>query len=578
VHTPFSRRASSWRRFFALFAVLALVLVACGGGDDDDNAGGGDNNNGGGGSTTQTTEGGEPVHGGTLTYAVEADTASPWLPSAMVCAAACHSTVGRTVFEPLVELGDDGKTYPYLAQSVTPNDDFTVWTIVVRQGIKFHDGTDLNADAVKLNLDRTKTSALLQGAVQPIQDIASDGNMTVTVTMNVPWPAFPTYLNSQLGYMASPQWLTAVDADPNLATQPVGTGPFKFQSYEPGDNGSFKATRFDDYWRGDGPNSLTGEGLPYLDAVEIDFVPDSQARSQALESGDLDLIQTNNGVEINDLQSKDGVEVTVLDTPFETETSYLLINNSAQVNGEDNPFADIRVRRALAMATDNQTLTDARTGGLFPPANGPFPPGVIGHLDDTGFPAYDPDGARELLQQVQDETGSPVTIHYKTTTDPFNLDTAELFQSMWEEVGFRVTIDQVPQGDFINQALGGNFEVFQWRNHSGNDPDNQFVWWSSTTTQGIALNFGRIIDDQVDSLLDDIRTKTDPADRRQAAEDLNRRFGDQVFNVWNTWVFWGFAYQDDVHQASLLTIPDAPDGVTALPGSTVSPIMMYKDQ
>ena len=146
-----------------------------------------------------------------------------------------------------------------------------------------------------------------------------------------------------------------------------------------------------------------------------------------------------------------------------------------------------------------------------------------------------------------------MAIAYKTTNDPFNLTTAELLQKMWEEVGFQVSIDQIPQGEFISQALAGNFQVFGWRNHSGVDPDQQFVWWSSTTTTGLALNFGRIIDDEVDRLLDAILHRR-RGRRAGRAEDLNRYFAENVFNVWNNWVYWGLAHDESVFNVAGMSI------------------------
>lgn len=508
-------------------------------------------------------------------YAVEADTQAPWTPQAMVCAAACYSTVGRTVYEPLVLIGDDGEVYPYLLESIEPNDDFTVWTLVVRDGISFHDNTPLDGPAVAVNLRRTSAAALVGLAVQPIQEITDDGAMTVTVTMETPWPAFAHYLNSQLGLMASPTWLDAVEAGAAQATTPVGTGPFRYDSYESGENGRFRATRFEGYWRGDGVGS-TGEGLPYLDAIEVRFMPDSQARTAALLSGDVDLIQTNNGIEIGDLRETEGIVVDAMEHPSEIEVQYLLLNNSADVGGAPNPMADIRVRRALALATDRESLSQSRSGGVFPVANGPFPPGRIGHLDDTRFPTYDPDAARALVEEVTAETGAPLSISLKTTTDPFNLTSSEVLKEMWEAVGFEVSIDQIPQGEFINQALQGNFEVFTWRGHPGTDPDSQYVWWSSTTTRGIALNFGRIDDPEVDRLLSEIRTNTDQDARVAAAEELNRYFADQVFNVWTAWSFWAHAHGDHVHNVDAVHIPGAPEGVTALVGGTITPIEVFE--
>jgi peptide/nickel transport system substrate-binding protein len=553
VQAPLSQRAR-WRRLLAVVAAGSILAAGCGGSDDDDDG------DGAAPTVPEVTQPDtEPVRGGTLTYAVEADTASPWLPSGMLCAAACHSTVGRSIFEPLAVLGDDGNVYPYLLESIEPNEDYTVWTLTVREGIKFHDGTDLDADAVADNLERNRNGALLVATLRPIVSVESDGALTVTVTMNETWPSFDVYLNSQLGYMGSPTWFAAVEAGTADATEPVGTGPFAYESYESGDNGRLTATRFEDYWRGDGPNSVTGEGLPYLDGIEVRFIPDSQARTSGLLAGDLDLIQTSNGVEISELGEEDGIVVDTLENPYEVETSYLLINNSAEVGGAPNPFADPRVRRALALATNNQQLQDTRTGGLFPVANGPFPPGVMGNLEDTGFPQYDPEAATALLEEIEADTGSPVTIAYKTTNDPFNLTTAELLKGMWEEVGFSVTIDQIPQGEFINQAIGGNFQVFGWRNHGGVDPDQQFVWWSSTTAEGIALNFGRIVDPEVDRLLTEIRTATDDETRTAAAEELNRYFGEQVFNVWNNWVYWSLAHSDTVFNVEGHSIPGVDD-------------------
>jgi peptide/nickel transport system substrate-binding protein len=568
-----------FRRSLGLLAVALLVATGCGGDDSssDDEATPGTGPEG----ETPTTEAAtpEPVRGGTLVYAVEADTSQPWLPDQMLCAAACYSTVGRTVYEPLVIGGTDGEPHPYLLESFTPNEDSTVWTLVVRQGIKFHDGTDLNADAVAFNLDRTRVSALVAKAVQPITAIQSDGAYTVTVTMSTTWAAFPIYLQSQLGLIGSPTWIqAAVDAqaagDSSLLTQPVGTGPFVYEDYESGENGRFTATRFEDYWRGDGPNSVTGEGLPYLDRVEVRFMPDSSARSQALLSGDVDLVQTANGVEIHDLRENPDVRLTELTTPWETETGYLLINNAAEVGGAPNPFADLRVRQALAHATNNEVLSEVRAAGEYPVANGPFPPGRQGYLEDSGQLPYDPDAARALVEEITGGSG-PLAVTLKTTTDPFNLTTAELLKEMWEEVGFSVTLDQIPQGEFIGQALAGNFQVFTWRNHPGADPDAQWVWWNSQTTTGLALNFGRIVDTEVDRLLEEIRTETDEELRTAAAEELNRYMNEQVFNVWSTWVHWAMATATDVYNAGTLHIPDETGDVTATIGGVVTPIEMF---
>ncbi len=132
---------------------------------------------------------------------------------------------------------------------------------------------------------------------------------------------------------------------------------------------------------------------------------------------------------------------------------------------------------------------------------------------------------------------------------------------MWEEVGFAVNIDQIPQGEFIGQALAGNFQVFTWRNHPGVGPRRPVgVVELGRRRPGIALNFGRIIDPEVDRLLDEIRTSTDEAARvggRRGPEPLHRT--SRSFNVWNTWVHWAMATGTDVLQRRHAPHPRRPE-------------------
>ena len=324
--------------------------------------------------------------------------------------------------------------------------------------------------------------------------------------MSDSWTAFPYLLNSQLGYVGSPTWEAAADADPTLVTQPVGTGPFKFASYESGENGNLKATRFEDYWRGDGAASLTDEGLPYLDGIEVRFIPSGQARSDGVEGrrhrpdADRERSRDRRPRGRGRASSSD-----VLDNPFLTETTYLLINQLPEVNGQPNPMADINVRKALAFATDYETLDAMRAADMFPIANGPFPDGHDRLPRGHRVPDLRPRRGQGPRRARTRRTTVPLKIAYKTTTDPANLDTAELLKDMWEEAGIEVTLDQIAQGEFIGQALVGNFQVFGWRNHGGVDPDQQYIWWTSeNTAPPLALNFGRI---------------TGPGDRRADAHD-----------------------------------------------------------
>ena len=289
-------------------------------------------------------------------YAVEADTASPWLPSAMVCAAACHSTVGRTIYEPLAMLGDDGQAHPYLLESFTPNDDFTVWTLVVREGIKFHDGTDLNADAVAFNLATRASRSSLGAAVAadprtgscPTAPSTVDGHDERAVAGLPDLPQPPARLHG------------LADVDPAaVATtrRPVAAhrsrsapGPFQFESYESGDNGRLTATRFEDYWRGDGPNSRHRRGPPlprrHRGAVHPRQPGPQPGAPRRRHRHDPDRRTASRSTTSRARTASSSRSST---TRSRSRPATCCINHMPEVGGAPNPFSDVRVRQALAL-------------------------------------------------------------------------------------------------------------------------------------------------------------------------------------------------------------------------------------
>lgn len=152
-------RPTHWRRLLVLLVGVVLLGAACGGGGSDD---GGDSNDGAANVSTSTTNpdaNAEPVTGGTLRYGIEADTSSPWTPANAVCAISCHMIM-HAVYDPLLLANADGEVQPNLLESFDHNDDYSVWTLVARDGITFHDGTPFDADAVKANIEADKASPL----------------------------------------------------------------------------------------------------------------------------------------------------------------------------------------------------------------------------------------------------------------------------------------------------------------------------------------------------------------------------------------------------------------------------------
>jgi peptide/nickel transport system substrate-binding protein len=546
----------------AVVMSFALIASACGdksddvtGGDstaapDTTAAGGTDTTEAGGGDTTAAPTTApqetlppvaEPVLGGKLVVSVEGETTSPWLPAEMQCAAACQMRA-RTFFDPIVAIDEDLNWRPFLAESVEANADSTVFTIKVREGITFHDGTPLTADAMILAMNKAINSLLVGAAVKDIARVDGEAviekidDMTFTIATGkdgdpaqpISWPLFPYYLGGQAGLIASPDWLNAVDAGTADPTEAVGTGPFTLESYTPGDQMIVKKNP--NYWLKD----ANGTQLPYLDEIEFRVIADSQVAGTALESGDINMFHTSDAGVVGDFSENESF--TTLEQNQYGETNYVLMNLT-------KPYlADKSVRCALTQAVDKIDLINVIAGGNADPANGMFSPGQEGFLTENGSLGYDPDAAAAAIEAYEAANG-PLTINYSTTTAATSLATAQYLQNAWSQIGVDVTITQIEQSVLINNALLGDaaFDAFGWRNHAGVFFDQQYFWWhgSAALPPGqLALNFGRLNDPKLNELLEKSRSEADPDVRRGYAEEANRLFASECYVIPTSYTKW----------------------------------------
>jgi len=581
---PIKNRRGLGRTAVATLVAFTLVAAACGGDDDDavttDTTAPADDTDPPDTDDTDppdtdppdTDEPEAPVvteppaaeaevsYGGRIVVGVEAETANPWRPANMNCASSCQF-IARTFFDPLVAVDSELDWEPYLAESIDINDDATVFTITLREGIDFHDGTPFDADAAMQNINGSFTSLLLSGAVKDIakgpdgsvlMEKLDDFTFTLQTGFNgdpdnpIPWPLFPYYLGGQAGLMASPTWLDAAEAGEADETQAVGTGPFLLTNYAPGDRTTVQ--RNPDYWLSDDD----GNQLPFLDEIEFRVIEDSQVRGEALRSGDLDIMATSDSLVIADFADDANFEYVNQDQ-F-SETNYIMFNLT-------QPYlADRDVRCALLQAVDTVDLIEVVAGGASTPSIGPFTPGQEGFLTDNGYLGYDPDAAAEAIAAWTAENG-PLTINYSTTPTVTNLQTAQYLAGEWGAIGVNVTIDQIEQSTLINNALFADpaFDAFGWRNHAGLFVDSQYFWWhgsSISPDSPLSLNFGRLDDPVINELLELSRSEFDEDVRRGYAEDINRRFASECFIIPTSQTQWGVFHQPAVQNIGRSPVPD----------------------
>jgi peptide/nickel transport system substrate-binding protein len=531
-----------------VFLALGLVAVGCGGGGDS-GGGGGDN----------AADAGTPQPGGKVVYGLEAETADGFcLPEAQL--AISGIMVARTIYDTLTRPDAEGKYEPWLAKSVEPNADYTQWTITLRDGVKFHDGTDLTADVVKNNLDAyrgtypTRKPLLFTFTFQNIASVDVVDPATVTVTMKEPWVAFDAYLygSGRVGMMAQSQ----LDDTQSCAEKLVGTGPFMLDEWVP--NQKLVAKKNPNYWAKDNE----GRQLPYLDEIEYRPIVEVDQRVNALQSGEINAMHTSDPSTIADLRgTADSGDINLTESTDFGEVSYVMLNSSKP------PFDNIKARQALAYAFNFDDYNQIRGKGILTRATGPFAPGNVGNLDDSGFPTFDLDKAKELVQQYEDETGQKLKFSYTTTQAASTLADAQFLKEQAGAAGMDVEIVTVDQSTQIDSAIQGNFEAIGWRNHPGGDPDEQYVWWQST----FPTNFGRIKDSDIDNLLEEGRTTPGDAQRKTIYEDLNKRFASQVYNLWNYYTPWVVATANNVHGV----LGEGPTSAKPFPGLAVGNPVTY---
>jgi peptide/nickel transport system substrate-binding protein len=423
---------SSRRPRAALIGVLALVLgllAACS--SSSGTAGPGTTDP----QPDQSSASTGPRDGGTLDIAVPVAPAS-WSPAGPTWTAA-ELQAARAVYDRLLTRDVDDVPVPELASSVTPNADFTVWTIAVRPGLTFHDGTPLDAAAVAANLEAQRVGLDAVALLAPIASVQVASPSSVVVTMTTPWSTFPQVLTTQVGYIAAPSVVTGASATP------IGTGPFAYGGT--GADGSLTLTRNAGYWK---------PGLPHLDAVRFVTIPDAGARVDAVIAGTVDLVAVDEPRQLSrldDLGDKSGV-VVVDDRNGERPKVNFAFDTGRL------PFDHIAARRAVALATDRDEMLDKVFDG-----QGTLARGMLSDaspwFSDHAPPARDVERARKQAEAYTKETGEALTFKLMVPADPTLAHVASLWRVQLAQAGIDLQLEPVDEPTLVTTTLLGQFQA-----------------------------------------------------------------------------------------------------------------------
>ena len=403
--------------------------------------------------------------------------------------------VTSQIFDTLVAVDPaTNELFPQIAESWDIVDDLT-YVFHIRQGIKFHDGTELTAEDVKFSLDRAIASSAVSYIVDFIDTVTVNDDYTVTIVTDAPYG--PTLRNLAIPFAAIvPKHVVEAD-EQNFILNPVGSGPYTFVEWKQGDHVTLKA--FDDYYAG---KALT-------ENLIMKVVPETSQRSIALETGEIDLAYD---LAVNDLPKvRDNAALTAYEIPS-LSCWYISMNMNKA------PFDNALVREALSYAIDRQLLVDALNMGSGQPADAIIAPGVFGYYS-TGVREYNPEKAKELLA----EAGYPDGFSAKlwVNDNQSRIEMCQVIQAMLSEIGVEVSVDVMEFGAFIAATTNGEHDMayFGWTTSSG-DADCTYYSLEHSSQQGAAGNRTFIADPDVDALIEAGRSSNNADERLEIYKNL----------------------------------------------------------
>ena len=434
------------------------------------------------------------------------------------------SYVGRIIFaalcDKLIDIDAKLNFVPQLAIKWEWSADNLALTVTLRPGVSFHDGEKMDAEAVRINLDRYRTAAesVRKGEVRPVAAVEVIDPLTVRFKLSQPYAPLVAVLADRAGMLISPKALARLGAD--VAKDPVCTGPFKLTERVAQDH--ITLDRFPAYW---------DAGRVNLDRITYRPYADSNIRLVNLQSGQLDMIERM--APSDAARVKADPKLRLLTQPAIAYQSLLInLNHGPAAN---NPLAkDPRVREAFEKSIDRAVLNQVIGEGLFVPSNQTEGPGTPYWNPAHPIPPRDIQGARALLKAAGYDR---VSFELLTYNAPIGQQTAELIQSMAAEAGFDIKIKVMEANAATQAAINGEHQMTTgiWSGRA--DPDGNIAIWLAK--DGF-LNWGQYDSPAINDLIVRARGITDPAARKtlyHQVTDIYLRDRPIIVMYHQTWLF-----------------------------------------
>ncbi len=371
-----------------------------------------------------------------------------------------QSDAVKHIFDPLVWTGDDLQLEPGLATSWEPIDDDT-WEFKLREGVKFHDGSDFTAEDVKFSIERIPDVAgptTTEIYVRRVADVEIVDDYTLHIHTDGPAATLP-YDFVRLFIVSSEaaaDYSTGETANEgfNSGKATIGTGPFTFVSWEP--KGDLVLERFDDYWRGAAP----------WETVIRREISDDASRLAALKAGDVDVINYVSSADYLSLQNDPDVDTYIGDFVYVMNLQLDQRDETPMVTAKDgsaldeNPLQKKAVREALDLAIDRDTMVEIVLEGLGTPAKQLMPEGFFGSSDKIEDKPYDPEKAKELLAEAGYPDGFAMELYCTSDRLPGDGAICEGLGQMFAQIGVDTGVNAITKSVYFPASARKEYSAF----------------------------------------------------------------------------------------------------------------------
>ncbi|MHA7965652.1 ABC transporter substrate-binding protein [Paenibacillus sp. CAU 1782] len=409
-----------------------------------------------------------------------------------------NAQVVDNIFDTLVKRDASEKLIPGLATSWSPIDD-TTWEFKLREDVSFTNGEKFNADAVKFSLDRVlnpDNNAPTASYVSTIKEVKAVDEYTVHVITNKPDPLIPTRFNRYPTEIVPPKYVEEVGQE-GFAQKPIGTGPYKFVSWEKGSNLVLEANA--DYWNGE----------PDVKKVTFRSIPEASTRVSALLNGEVDIVTAVSPEDRDKISSSSAARLSTVERAGNT----VYVGFKTDVK----PFDDPKVRQALNYAIDVKSIVEKVLQGAAVQTNSLIGPKDFGYAGEFDGYDYDPEKAKALLAEAGYPDGFTATLDTVSWYIK-NTDVAQVIAEQLKAVGVTIKVNNVESS------------VYRTLVPSGKQSDMYVLGWSSTNTLDADAaiyailrsgeSYSTYANADVDAKLDEARSITDEARRKQLYEEI----------------------------------------------------------